>query len=153
MRIRTQNKTMLLEIDNFIINDKAEIIGYSVQDPTNSFFLGVYKTIDECIQVLDQIGKTFSYCERTDSYFNMPESMWDYTPLSKIGLPDLTYRKAHKMGYETIHDILVTPEKELHGNKSCTGLGKKSIKILYETIAKFKSDYEGGISENEINDL
>lgn len=146
---------MLLEIDNFIINDKAEIIGYSAHDSKNTFFLGVYKTIDECISVLDRIQYNFN--NKSTGVFNMPKSMWEFrwkfTPLSEIGLPDLTYRKVSKMGYRTIADILATPEKNLHGTASVPGLGKKSIKILYETIAKFKSDYEGGISENEINDL
>lgn len=49
---------MLLEIDNFIINDKAEIIGYSGTDPNpNTFLLGQYNTVDECIQVLDSVQK------------------------------------------------------------------------------------------------
>lgn len=67
MKIRTQNKTMLLEINNFIINDKAEIIGYSIHDSSNTFLLGSYNTIDECIAVLDAINRS-SYS------FKMPES-------------------------------------------------------------------------------
>lgn len=134
MKIRTQNKTMLLEIDNFIINNKAEIIGYSVHDSQNTFLLGSYNTIDECIDVLDAV-------HRHSKYFKMPEVALLCKPIKYLNVPYSIISDLYELDVEYIYEV--TPRIMSH-------FFKKKRAMLEEAIQKL---LQGGISENETNDL
>ena len=132
MRIRTQNKTMLLEVDNFIINDKAEIIGYSVHDSDNTFLLGSYNTIDECIDVLDAIN-------RSGYSFEMPESASLCKSIVGLDVPYSIISDLYEYDIKYVYEI--TP-------RIISYFSKKKRAMLEASIEQLKNKE---ISKNEIN--
>lgn len=132
MRVRVQNKTMLLEVDNFIINDKAEIIGYSVHDSSNTFLLGSYNTIDECIDVLDAIN-------RSGYSFEMPESASLCKSIVELDVPYNIISDLYELNICYVYEI--TP-------RILSYFFKKKRAILEASIEQLKNKE---ISKNEID--
>lgn len=132
MRIRTQNKTMLLEVDNFIINDKAEIIGYSIHDSSNTFLLGSYNTIDECIDVLNAIRHHYKY-------FEMPESASMCKSIVELDVPYNIISDLYELNVDYIYEI---------NPRIMCCFSRKKRAMLEASIERLKNKE---ISKNEIN--
>lgn len=133
MKFLTQDKLGIVTCNTIFTNEKCEIMG--LVSPNTSFLLGKYHSVKECKLIIDEIYKLFD--DKTDIIFPMPEHAWQLTSIGKLDIPIGVYNKFHKMGFDTIKDVLDAKVDTLHANP-ISGVGEKSIKIMLEAIDNYE---------------
>lgn len=128
MRILTQDETELLSIDNFLINDKAQITGYSVIDPKTLFLLGSYNDLDEAKKVL----KLISEHSALSGTYHMPNSI-SIVDIADLCLSVRSYNILKAAGYNYVGD-LIKNRSELPFLKN---IGRKTLKEIEEAIQNY----------------
>lgn len=129
MRILTQSGTELVSVDNFLINDKAEIIGYSVMDPEHCFVLGKYKDLDEAKFILNELANGSDF----RSGYRMPDSAAQFIKIDDLNLSIRSKNILHAAGFEFLGDILNNKDNLSEIPK----IGRKTLKEIEEAIQNY----------------
>ena len=128
MKVLTQNGTELVSVDNFIINDKAEILGYPTLNSELVFLLGKYKDLDEAKEVLVNMSNYTSLYT-----YIMPQSKTDTKPISDLKLTVRTDTILRGAGYCTVEDVI----KKIDEISQIKNVGRKTLKEIHEAIKPY----------------
>ena len=134
MLIRSQNKELLIDTKNLVINEDATIMGVVSADLY--FKLGAYNSYDEAVAVLNDIEKHFQKCYEADVYnvYTMPKKAYYLLHISKLKLDKALTKKLRKLGIKTIGDIL---EYEMLENYD-DALTDDEVEAIQDAIQKFE---------------
>ena len=129
MRILTQSGTELVSVDNFLINDKAEIIGYSVIDPEHCFVLGKYKDLDEAKFILNELANGSDF----RGGYRMPNSAAQFIKIADLNLSVRSTNLLYDAGFKFLGDII----NNKNNLSEIPNVGRKTLKEIEEVIKPY----------------
>lgn len=133
MLIRSKNKCNLINCENFVITNNAEILGIISGDVSIS--LGEYNSHDDCVGILDMIQESIVKHQKV---FEMPERFWEDIDIENLNISVRSFNFLKKANLKTVKRVIMFDKKQ--GLESIQGLGRKTLKEIREAISQYENN-------------